>query len=61
MRRYEIGHRVATWPLYAATNAIVGLYTDERTTGRIARHMGLGAARVTPARRMISRLLMQAA
>lgn len=61
LRRYEIGHRVATWPLYAATNAIVGLYTDERMTGRIARHMGLGVARVTPARRMISRLLMQAA
>lgn len=61
LKRYEIGHRVATWPLYAATNAIVGLYTDERMTGRIARHMGIRAAHVTPARRMISRLLMQAA
>jgi ubiquinone biosynthesis UbiH/UbiF/VisC/COQ6 family hydroxylase len=61
LRRYEIGHRLATWPLYAATNAIVELYTDDRITGRIARHMGVGAARVTPARRMISRLLMQAA
>lgn len=61
LRRYEIGHRVATWPLYAATNAIIGLYTDERMTGRIARHIGIGAARVAPARRMISRLLMQAA
>jgi ubiquinone biosynthesis UbiH/UbiF/VisC/COQ6 family hydroxylase len=61
LRRYEIGHRAATWPLYTATNAIVGLYNDERRVGRIARRVGIGAARITPARHLISRMLMQPA
>lgn len=61
LRRYEAGHRAATWPLYTATNAIVGLYTDERPGGRLARRLGIGAARAAPVRRIVSRLLMQTA
>ncbi len=61
LRRYEAGHRTATWPLYAATNAIVGLYTDDRAPGRLARGLGLRAARLAPARKAVSKLLMQGA
>ena len=34
---YDRGHRRATYPLYTATNAIVGLYTDNNPLARIAR------------------------
>lgn len=34
---YEAGHRAAAAPLYAATNALVRLYTDERRAARFAR------------------------
>jgi len=61
LRRFETGHRAATWPLYAATNAIVGLYTDDRAPGRMARQLGLLAARLPPARMAVSHMLMQAA
>lgn len=60
LRRFEAGHRAATWPLYTATNAIVGLYTDDRAPGRLARQLGLLAARLPPARRAVSHMLMQA-
>lgn len=35
---YERAHRRATVPLYLATNAIAGLYTDERLPVRVLRH-----------------------
>ncbi|WP_431470896.1 5-demethoxyubiquinol-8 5-hydroxylase UbiM [Sphingosinithalassobacter sp. LHW66-3] len=41
LRRYERAHRRAAWPLYAGTNALVRLYTDETLPGRAARHMVL--------------------
>lgn len=61
LRRYQAGHRTATWPLYAATNAIVGLYTDERRPGRLARQIGLRAARLVPVRHTVTKMLMQGA
>lgn len=52
--RYERAHRRATWPLFAATNAIAKLYTDERLLARIARPAGLRAMRAAaPIRRAI--------
>ncbi|WP_294393308.1 5-demethoxyubiquinol-8 5-hydroxylase UbiM [uncultured Sphingomonas sp.] len=60
LRRYEAAHRLATRPLYTATNLIVGLYTDERPAAWVARHMTLRAgARLPFVRRTVSRLLMQ--
>jgi 2-polyprenyl-6-methoxyphenol hydroxylase-like FAD-dependent oxidoreductase len=37
LQRYAREHRSATYPLYTATNAIVGLYTDNSVPARIAR------------------------
>lgn len=60
LRRYETAHRLATAPLYAATNLIVGLYTDERPPARLARHLVLRAgARLPFLRRTVSNMLMQ--
>ncbi len=59
LRRFEAGHRAATWPLYTATNTIVGLYTDDRAPGRMARQLGLLAARLPPARLAVSHMLMK--
>lgn len=59
LRRFEAGHRLATWPLYAATNAIVGLYTDDRPTGRLARNAGLLASGFPPVRNAVTRILMR--
>ncbi|MCW3837582.1 5-demethoxyubiquinol-8 5-hydroxylase UbiM [Sphingomonas canadensis] len=41
LRSYEAGHRMAARPLYAATNMIVKLYTDERLAARAARGAAL--------------------
>lgn len=35
--QYEAGHRAAAAPLFAATNALVRLYTDPRPAARVAR------------------------
>lgn len=60
LRRYEMGHRAATFPLFQATNMIVRLFTDERPLARIARAAGLHAgARLPFARRAVSAMLMQ--
>ena len=54
LARYERGHRRATLPLYAATNAIAQLYSDERPLARVARSAGLRLMNVTPgARRLV--------
>lgn len=54
LARYERGHRAATLPLYAATNAIARLYSDERPLARAARTAGLRLMNVTPgARRLV--------
>ncbi len=60
LRRYEMQHRLATKPLYTATNLIVGLYTDERLPQRLVRHAALRAAAGLPLiRQGVTRLLMQ--
>lgn len=60
LRRYEAAHRLASRPLYAATNLLVRLYTDERPGARLARQATLIAgARLPLVRSTVSRLLMQ--
>ncbi|WP_043527855.1 5-demethoxyubiquinol-8 5-hydroxylase UbiM [Litchfieldella xinjiangensis] len=44
LSRYEREHRLATRPLYLATQAIVSLYTDDRLPARLLRHAGLRLA-----------------
>ncbi|GGB56847.1 hypothetical protein GCM10011505_42200 [Tistrella bauzanensis] len=62
LHRYEAGHKLTASPLYAATNAIVGLYTSTGLPARAARaavmHLG---RRATPVRRAVSGLLMDRA
>lgn len=54
LKRYERGHRLATWPLFAATNALAKLYTDERILPRLARGAGVRLmAAAVPVRRVI--------
>lgn len=54
LARYERAHRLATRPLYLATNALAKLYTDDRRPARVLRKLALGAgARLTPFRRMV--------
>ncbi|QIG81981.1 5-demethoxyubiquinol-8 5-hydroxylase UbiM [Sphingosinithalassobacter tenebrarum] len=48
LRAYESAHRRAAWPLYAGTNALVRLFTDERPPARVARHVALRLAQRMP-------------
>ena len=48
LRRYQRVHRRATWPLYAATMAVVGIYTDDRPVARLARSALLRASQALP-------------
>jgi len=48
LRPFERAHRRATLPLYLGTNAIVGLFTDERPLARLARRGVLDLARRAP-------------
>lgn len=60
LRRYEAGHRLAAGPLFAATDAIVRLYTDDRVAAQMARPALLhAAARLAPVRATVSHFLMQ--
>ncbi len=60
LRRYEATHRIASRPLYEATNFLVRLYSDERLVARMARSATLRAGAALPfVRPAISRLLMQ--
>lgn len=57
---YEHAHRVATRPLYEATNALAALYTDDRLPARLARAGALRAAHaVAPFKRAIAAHLVQ--
>ena len=59
LERYERAHRLATLPLYCATNAIVRLYTDDSPPARLARDVLLGIAdRVRPIGAGLTHLLM---
>ena len=60
LRGYESGHRKAAAPLFAATEIITGLYTDDRVPARVARPILLrAAARVSPVRAGVTRMLMR--
>ncbi|AIF46733.1 5-demethoxyubiquinol-8 5-hydroxylase UbiM [Dyella japonica] len=48
LQRYQRMHRLATWPLYAATMAIVTMYTDDRPIARRARSALLRASQALP-------------
>lgn len=49
LARYERLHRLHAWPIFAGTNAIVRLYTDERGPARLLRRAVLaGAQRLPP-------------
>lgn len=58
LRRYQGMHRRATWPLYAATTAIVAIYTNETPAARLARTTLLRASQAfPPVRRAIAHAL----
>ncbi|KAA0018292.1 5-demethoxyubiquinol-8 5-hydroxylase UbiM [Salinicola corii] len=60
LSRYQREQRLATAPLFAATLAIVGLYTDDRTPARWLRKAVLRAGEAAwPARRLIASHLMR--
>lgn len=60
LARYERGHRLATRPLYEATNAIASLYNDSRLPARVLRGAALRAAHgLVPFRKMIAGHLTQ--
>lgn len=42
LRGYQHRHRLATRPLYLATNLLAGLYTDDRRPARVLRKLALG-------------------
>lgn len=53
LERFERAHRRATFPLFAATNAIAKLYSDERPLARLARGAGLRLMQATPGARAL--------
>ncbi|MGP1667610.1 MAG: 5-demethoxyubiquinol-8 5-hydroxylase UbiM, partial [Rhodanobacter sp.] len=54
LQRYQRHHRLATRPLYAATQMLAGLYTDDRRPARVLRKLALGAgARMGPFKRLV--------
>ena len=53
--RYERKHRLATRPLYLATQMLADLYTDDRRPARVLRKLALGVgARLGPFRRIVA-------
>ncbi|AKC87826.1 5-demethoxyubiquinol-8 5-hydroxylase UbiM [Pseudoxanthomonas suwonensis] len=61
LARYERRHRRGSWPLFQATRAIVGLYTDERLPARWLRSAALRAgAGLPPFRRALAAALTDA-
>jgi len=62
LQAYEQEHRRATLPIYLGTNAIVGLFTDDRPPARLLRSAVLRVARaLPPLQSAISRQLTGAA
>lgn len=62
LARYERGHRLATHPLYLATNLVAALYTDDRPPARLLRAAALQIAdRLTPFKRAIAAQLSHTA
>ena len=55
LKRYERGHRLATHPLYLATNLVASLYTDDSPPARLLRAAALKAAdRLAPFKRALA-------
>ncbi len=54
LSRYQRRHRIASWPLYAATQAMASLYTDDRKPAMLLRKAGLASARVLPVQRVVN-------
>ena len=48
LRAYEQAHRLASRPIYTATNLIVRLYGDQRPTAQVARHAVIRLGRRLP-------------
>jgi ubiquinone biosynthesis UbiH/UbiF/VisC/COQ6 family hydroxylase len=48
LQRFADEHRRTTWPVYAGTNAIVSLFTDERALPKLARRAVLTLAERVP-------------
>jgi len=48
LEAFERAHRLATWPIYSGTNALVSLFTDERAPARLVRRVVLDAAARLP-------------
>lgn len=48
LQRYAAEHRRATWAIYQGTNAVVGLFTDERPAARLLRRGVLQVAQHLP-------------
>lgn len=62
LSRYERQHRLATWPLYQATNLLVDVYTNDRLPARLLRGAGLRVAQgLLPLRKGIARHLTSGA
>ncbi|MGA4323883.1 5-demethoxyubiquinol-8 5-hydroxylase UbiM [Ectopseudomonas hydrolytica] len=58
LARYERQQRLATWPLYQATNLLVELYTNDRLPMRLLRGAGLRVAQgLLPLKRGIAQHL----
>lgn len=61
LARYQRRHRHGSWPLFQATRAIVGLYTDDRLPARWVRGAALRAsAGLPPFRRLLAATLTDA-
>ena len=55
LARYQRRHRRGSWPLFQATRAVVGLYTDERAPARWLRGAALRASgALAPFRRVVA-------
>ena len=48
LQPYEAEHRRTTLPVYVGTNAVVSLFTDERTPAKLARRAVLAVAERAP-------------
>jgi ubiquinone biosynthesis UbiH/UbiF/VisC/COQ6 family hydroxylase len=59
LARYALAHRAETRPLYQATRALIGLFTDDRPVAMAARHAAVRIGSSRPVRSALRALLMQ--
>jgi ubiquinone biosynthesis UbiH/UbiF/VisC/COQ6 family hydroxylase len=60
LARYEREHRLASWPLYRGTNALVRLFTEETAPARLARGVALRAGQATAPFKAVVRKMLTA-